>query len=167
MKTKIYRKIFLVILIFVIWLILAGIDVYSITVGLFCSILIALLFGDINIQNEWTFSKPLRYLWFFYYAIIFIYEVIKANLDVAYRIILPHMPIKPGIVKIKTNLKSAAGLTILANSITLTPGTLSVDIDKESGYIYVHWIYVRSQNVEETTKRISAKFERILLKIFS
>lgn len=167
MKTRIYRKGFLVFLIFAIWLILAGTETYSIVVGLVCSVLIVLFFGDINIQNEWNFKKPLRYLWFFYYAIIFIYEVIKANLDVAYRILLSDMPIKPGIVKVKTNLRTDAGLTILANSITLTPGTLSVDIDKENGYIYVHWIYVRDINSEEATKRIAMKFEKILSKIFN
>lgn len=167
MKTKIYRKTFLMLLVFVIWLILAGLEIYSVIIGIICSMLIVLLFGDINIQNEWSFKKPLRYLWFIYFAIVFIYEVIKANLDVAYRILMPNMPIRPGIVKVKTSLKSDAGLTLLANSITLTPGTLSVDIDKENGYIYVHWIYVRSQNIEDTTKIISLRFERILSKIFS
>ncbi|MCS7151434.1 MAG: Na+/H+ antiporter subunit E [Endomicrobia bacterium] len=162
----IYRKIFLTLLIFVIWIILSGVELYNILVGIFCSILIVLLFGDINIQNQWTVNKPQRYLWFIYYFIVFLYEVIKANLDVAYRIILPNMPIKPGIVRVKTKLKSDAGLTLLANSITLTPGTLSVDIDKDNGYIYVHWIYVRDINIEETTKKISWKFEKILLKIF-
>ncbi|MFN3551007.1 MAG: Na+/H+ antiporter subunit E [Endomicrobiia bacterium] len=167
MKTKIYRKTFLVLLIFAIWLILAGLEIYSIIVGIFCSVLIVFLFGDINIQNEWNFKRPLRYLWFFHYAVIFLYEVIKANLDVAYRILMPNMPIKPGIVKVKTNLRSDSGLTILANSITLTPGTLSVDIDKENGYIYIHWIYVRSTNSEETTKIIVSKFEKILSKVFN
>ncbi|MEN3013701.1 MAG: Na+/H+ antiporter subunit E [Endomicrobiia bacterium] len=162
-----YNRVFLFLFIFLIWSILSGFDIYSILVGILCSFLIVLLFGDINLQNEWSFKKPVRYLWFIYYFIIFLYEVIKANIDVAYRIILPDMPIKPGIVKVKTKLKSDAGLTMLANSITLTPGTLSVDVDRENGYIYVHWIYVRSLDSEEATKRIVKKFENILEKIFS
>ncbi|MCS7227771.1 MAG: Na+/H+ antiporter subunit E, partial [Endomicrobia bacterium] len=106
MKIKLYRKIFLVVFIFIIWIILAGVDVYNIIVGLLCSILIVLLFGDINIQESWTFRNPIRYVWLLYYGIVFIYEVIKANLDVAYRILIPEMPIKPGIVRAKTKLKS-------------------------------------------------------------
>ncbi len=167
MKSIIKRKIFLTLVVFLIWLMLAGLEAYIILIGILCSILIVFIFGDINIQNEWTFKKPLRYLWFIPYAFLFTYEVIKANLDVAYRILMPNLPIRPGIVKIKTNLKSDAALTILANSITLTPGTLSVDVDKDNGYIYVHWIYVRSVEIEETTKKISAKFEKILEKIFN
>ncbi|MCX7957240.1 MAG: Na+/H+ antiporter subunit E [Endomicrobia bacterium] len=165
-KKRIYRRIFLIILIFLIWIILAGIELYSMIAGAFCSILIVILFGDVNIQNEWVFKRPQRYLWFLYYFVIFIYEIIKANIDVACRIILPNMPIKPGIVKVKTKLKSDSGLTMLANSITLTPGTLSVEVDKENGYIYVHWIYVKSTDMEEATRRIVSKFEKVLMKIF-
>ncbi|MCX7871532.1 MAG: Na+/H+ antiporter subunit E [bacterium] len=148
-----------------VWIILSGFEIYNVIFGIICSVILILLFGDINIQNEWTFKKPQRYLWFLYYIIIFLYEVIKANIDVAYRILSPNMPIKPGIVKVKTSIKSDAFLTILANSITLTPGTLSVDIDKENGYIYVHWIYVRDVDVEAVTKKIAYKFEKILMKI--
>lgn len=166
MKIKLYSKIFLFCIIFTIWLVLGGFDFYSLIVGLICGITIILLFGDICLQNEWSFRKPLRYLWFLYYIPVFIFEVIKANLDVAYRILMPEMPIKPGIVKIKTKLKNDSALTLLANSITLTPGTLSVDVNKENGYIYVHWIYVRSKNIEEATQKIAKKFEDILIKIF-
>ncbi|MCS7230542.1 MAG: Na+/H+ antiporter subunit E [Elusimicrobiota bacterium] len=165
MKIRVYRKIFLICLVFLVWIILSGFEIYNVIFGIICSVILILLFGDINIQNEWTFKKPQRYLWFLYYIIIFLYEVIKANIDVAYRILSPNMPIKPGIVKVKTSIKSDAFLTILANSITLTPGTLSVDIDKENGYIYVHWIYVRDVDVEAVTKKIAHKFEKILMKI--
>ncbi|HPK86658.1 MAG TPA: Na+/H+ antiporter subunit E, partial [Atribacterota bacterium] len=50
--------------------------------------------------------------------------------------------INPGIVKISPNLKSDAAITLLANSITLTPGTLSVDIDERNNDLYIHWINV-------------------------
>jgi multicomponent Na+:H+ antiporter subunit E len=166
MKKIFYNNLFLTIFLFAIWLILSGLELHNITIGILVSILILALFGDITIKGEINIKRIKRFLWFFYYTPVFIFEVVKANLDVTYRILMPNLPIKPGIVKIRTKLKSDEGLTILANSITLTPGTLSVDIDKENGYIYVHWIYVRDKDIEKTTKYIAEKFEKILTKIF-
>jgi multicomponent Na+:H+ antiporter subunit E len=77
----------------------------------------------------------------------------------------PQLPIKPGIVKVKTNLKSPIARVALANSITLTPGTLSIDIT-DDGYFYIHWIYVFSDDIEVATQKIVSQFERILIKIF-
>jgi multicomponent Na+:H+ antiporter subunit E len=74
------------------------------------------------------------------------------------------MPIRPGIVRIRTKLKSDVGRTTLANCITLTPGTLVVDITEE-GDLYVHWIWVRSQDPEAAARLIASRFERILTRI--
>jgi multicomponent Na+:H+ antiporter subunit E len=70
-----------------------------------------------------------------------------ANLDVAYRVITGK--IRPGIVRIKPGLETDLGRTILANSITLTPGTLTVDVDNKSGDLFVHWINVKEWKSEE------------------
>ena len=75
------------------------------------------------------------------------------------------MPIRPGIVKIKTSLTSESAITALANSITLTPGTLTVDLT-DDGTLYVHWINVRSDDVDEATRMIARKFEYFLERIF-
>jgi multicomponent Na+:H+ antiporter subunit E len=107
-----------------------------------------------------------RYPWFLYYIPLFIWECFKANLDGTWRVIHPDLPMRPGIVKVKSRLKSDAGLTFLANTITLNPGTMTVDIDKEKGILYVHWVNVESQDIEKATKIIVEKFEKILLRIF-
>jgi multicomponent Na+:H+ antiporter subunit E len=106
-------------------------------------------------------------IFLFYYIIIFLWECLKANIDVAYRVLHPNLPIRPGTVKVKVSLRSDIGLTFLANSITLTPGTTSVDIDKEKGLLYIHWIYVRD-GFREGEKRLPVveKFENILKKVF-
>jgi multicomponent Na+:H+ antiporter subunit E len=75
------------------------------------------------------------------------------------------MPINPGIVKIKTNLKTDSGITALANSITLTPGTLVVDVT-DDGYLYIHWINVKAEDVEQATKQIAERFEWFIRRIF-
>ncbi len=82
----------------------------------------------------------MRWLKFLVYGFgPFFLAMAKANLDVAYRVITGK--IRPGIVKIDPKLKSDFGVTFLANSITLTPGTLSVDVDDEN-HLYVHWINI-------------------------
>ncbi len=91
--------------------------------------------------------------------------MIKANFDVAYRVIHPRMPIKPGIVMINTDLTSDTGKMALANSITLTPGTLTMDV--RGNRLLIHWINVKDAETEGATKLIGAKFERFLRVIFS
>ena len=107
----------------------------------------------------------MRIFWFLVYIPVFFYYVIVANIDVAYRVLHPKMPINPGIVKIKTNLKTDSGITALANSITLTPGTLTIDLT-EDGFLYIHWINVKSTDIEEATKHIGQRFEYFIAKIF-
>ncbi len=136
-------------------------------VGIVVSSIVAVMMGDLVIQRPHLLWHPQRYLYFlFHYVPVFLWEVLKANIDVAYRVVHPGLPIHPGIVKVKTSLQSDVACTFLANSITLTPGTMSVDIDKDRGVLYVHWIDVRSQDVEEATRIIVERFERILRKIF-
>jgi len=142
-------------------------DWQHLIVGVFVAALVALMTGDLFIQRPYMLKHPLRYWYFFvHYLPVFLWECIKANLDVAYRVIHPALPINPGIVRVKTNLKSDTALTFLANSITLTPGTLSVDIDRDNGLLYIHWIDVKAKDTEAATRIIVERFEKILKKVF-
>jgi multicomponent Na+:H+ antiporter subunit E len=142
------------------------IDLEELLAGVVVAGLVTFLTGGMFSKRPHLFRHIWRYLWFVYYIGLFSWECIKANLDVAFRVLHPHTPLKPGIVKIKTSLKSDTALTYLANSITLTPGTLTLDIDKESGILYIHWIDVKSQDINQATEIIAKKFERVLKKIF-
>lgn len=161
-------RVVLFILAFLAWILLNWPpDWQHMVVGVFVALLVAFLTGDLFIQRPHVLKHPRRYVYFiFYYLPVFLWEVIKANIDVAYRVLHPKLPINPGIVKVKTTLKSDTALTFLANSITLTPGTLSVDIDTEGGVLYVHWIDVKAKDVESATKIIVTRFEKILKEIF-
>ena len=141
-------------------------DLQHFLIGVIAASFVAFMTGDMFVQRPRVFGNLKRYIWFLYYIPVFIWECFKANVDVAYRVGHPDMPINPGIVKVKTTLKSDTGLTFLANSITLTPGTLSVDIDQNRGFLYVHWINVKSRDTEQATKLIVSRFERILKEIF-
>jgi multicomponent Na+:H+ antiporter subunit E len=99
------------------------------------------------------------------YIIVLFWEIMKANFDVAYRVIHPKMPIKPGIVVIKTRLKSDIAKMVLANSITLTPGTFTLDVIGDK--LLIHWINVRAEDIDETTSLIGQRFEKYLMIIFA
>lgn len=114
-------------------------------------VVIALVFGgliavmarrwnpNITLRNSWL--NPIRLGRFVLYLFgPFLVALVQANLDVAMRVITGK--INPGIVRIPTGLASDGALTLLANSITLTPGTLTVDANDESRELYVHWINV-------------------------
>jgi multicomponent Na+:H+ antiporter subunit E len=101
------------------------------------------IFKPLKIGISPKLLNPLRWVLFLVYLFVpFLISVVKANLEVAYRIITNR--IKPGIVKISPDLKTDLGLTLLANSITLTPGTLSVDLDQEKN-LYVHCLWVKDK----------------------
>jgi len=141
-------------------------DFQHFMVGILVSGFVALMTGDMFVKRPHVFKSISRYLWFLYYVPLFIWECIKANIDVAYRVIHPDLPINPGIVKVKTTLKSDTALTFLANSITLTPGTMSVDIDPENGFLYIHWIDVKDQDIQKASQIIVKTFEDVLRRIF-
>jgi len=165
------RRVIYFVLAFVIWILLTWpfvdgkIDVQVVIAGLIASVIVAVLFHDVLPKEYRVFISPVRMFWLLVYLPVFFYYVIRANLDVVYRALHPKMPIKPGIVKIKTILKTESGITALANSITLTPGTLTVDLT-DDGFLYIHWINVKSDDVEQASKLIAQKFEWFLKKIF-
>jgi len=159
--------IILFILALLIWSFLTWpLDFQHFIVGIFICGFVSFMTGDMFVKSPHKLKHISRYLWFLYYIPLFIWECIKANIDVAYRVTHPNLPINPGIVKVRTILKSDTALTFLANSITLTPGTMSVDIDGENGVIYIHWIDVKEQDVQKASEIIVKVFEDVLRRIF-
>jgi multicomponent Na+:H+ antiporter subunit E len=165
------RRLIYFVLAFLVWVLATWpfvdgrIDLQVVVAGLIASILVSLLFHEILPKEHHVFISPIRAFWLLAYIPVFFYYVIRANFDVVYRALHPAMPIRPGIVKIKTNLKTDSAITALANSITLTPGTLTVDLT-DDGYLYVHWINVKAEDVEQATQLIAQRFEWFLKKIF-
>jgi len=112
------------------------------------SLIVGAIAGRVIVQrtnrtgdSPYRMLNPLRWLTFLVYLVgPFFLAMARANVDVAYRVITGK--IRPGIVKLSPGLSTDLGITLLANSITLTPGTLSVDVDEGSGDLYVHWINV-------------------------
>lgn len=150
---------------FAVWLLLtSAVDGQHLAVGAGVSVLVGLLFGKHFIRNPAKALQPLRWFWFLVYIPVFTWEMTKANFDVAYRVLHPGMPIRPGIVKIRTKIRSDMGRVFLANSITLTPGTFTVDLKDD--VMYIHCIVVRHTDEEKASGDICRAFEGLLIKIF-
>ncbi|MBU2535935.1 MAG: Na+/H+ antiporter subunit E [Chloroflexota bacterium] len=116
-------------------------------IGAIFALAVAALVKNRYLKKSLRMLNPARWFIWLIYLFPFFFAMAQANIDVAYRVLTGR--INPGIVKISPNLKNDMALTILANSITLTPGTLSVDVDEETNDLYVHWINVQPDVLKE------------------
>ena len=139
----------------------------EILLGVILSLITGFITRKIFIKKDFRMINPVRWLTFIIYIIgPFFIGMAKSNIDVAYRVITGK--IKPGIVRISPNLKTDLGITLLANSITLTPGTLSVDIDEEKNDLFIHWINVDEKELKGDTvetRAVCGDFEKWVRRI--
>ena len=138
-------------------------SIFEIIIGIILSLIVAFVANKVLFQKRtYRMLNPFRWVIFLVYLIgPFFWAMAKANIDVAYRVITGK--INPGIVKISPGLKTDLGITLLADSITLTPGTLSVDIDEKNNDLYIHWINVTT--LKPTTHHICANFPQWIRRI--
>ena len=129
-------------------------------VGVVAAAVITLMFqNSLALFSEFRWT-PKAVVTTLLYVMFFLKELFKSNINLAKVVLTPSLPVKPGIVKVRTRLKSRMGRLLLTNSITLTPGTLTVDVVGE--WLYIHWVTVDSTDIEEATAAIVGGFERYL-----
>ena len=144
------------------WLLLTGsLDTQELIAGAVVSILVTAIFGA-----RFTIFAGFRFSWLaplyiLIYLASFTVALVRANFDLAARVLSPSLPIRPAMVEVRTSLKSPLGKMLLANTITLTPGTLTVDVIGDR--LLVHWVYCpEGMSTEEATAQIAARFEKHL-----
>ncbi len=119
--------------------------------GVIVSVFVAILMRPIVPRGWYRIADPRRSLLFLIYVIgPFFWAMAKANIDVVYRVISGR--IKPGIVRVSLGLTNDVSTTLLANSITLTPGTLTVEVDEQTNDLFIHWINVDEQVVKRVPR---------------
>jgi len=152
------RLLFWTVLLFVMWLILtANSQMSNILIGLVVSFSIALLYTKLFTHKAFEFISP---FWLGVYLWILLKNLIISNLRITKRILSKDMKLSPAIVAVKTNLDSDWKKLLLANSITLTPGTLTLDIKDDT--LFIHVIeYDEGSSKESITK----EFEDIIAKV--
>ncbi len=121
------------------WLLLAGtLAVEEIVAGALVSLLVTLLSGPhLAVYSGVRFTPNAVYHLFAFLA-VFLRALVRANIDMARRVLSPTLPIRPAVVEVETQLQSALGKLLLTNAITLTPGTLSIDV--QDNRVTVHWV---------------------------
>lgn len=152
------------IILFVIWLLMVGtLQAQELITGLVISLVIAFIaLPKLAIMDDIRLSFGLPF-YFLQYLIVFLRALIISNIDMARRVVSPNLPISPDIVEIETHLRSPLGKLMLANSITLTPGTLTVDV--VDNILRIHWIDTRSvDELHSATRIIAEQFEKPLLR---
>jgi len=152
------RFIFWNTLLFSLWLILsANLQTSNILIGLAISSAIAFLYIKMFQHQKFEMINP---FWLLIYIITLFKNLILSNLQITKRVLSKDMKLNPAIVAIKTELKSDWKKLLLANSITLTPGTLTLDIQED--ILYIHTIECKDIELKQ---KITAEFENIIQKI--
>jgi multicomponent Na+:H+ antiporter subunit E len=158
-----YALVFFVV--YALWLLLVGtLDRTELVLGAFVAVILTLLFADrLAIFTGFRFSL-LAPVYIVAYLADFFIALIQANLDMARRVLSPSLPINPAMVEIKTRLRSPLGKMLLANTITLTPGTLTVDVEDDR--LLIHWVYrpPGMDSAEKVTRVIAERFEKRLMR---
>ena len=105
--------------------------------GVISSLLVSYMSNDLLIGNgdmKLGFIRTIRFIRFLPWLL---WQIVLANIDLALRTLHPKMPINPILINIKNNLKTDLGMVILANSITLTPGTVTIDVNENEFLVHV------------------------------
>jgi multicomponent Na+:H+ antiporter subunit E len=151
------------ILITAIWLMMANkLDTAELFTGVLVSLLVVLLAAPhFTFLDDIKFTRDMP-LYLIRFVFVFVRALIEANIDMARRVLSPSLPIYPAVVEVHTELRSSLGKLLLANCITLTPGTLTIDVVGDT--LQIHWIDARdAMDIEHATRQIAERFEKQLM----
>jgi|SRR5690554_416230 multicomponent Na+:H+ antiporter subunit E len=148
------------VLLMLMWVILTGDSTFSnFAFGFIFSFLILRLIS-VDKKNGDYFKLVPKLIAF---ILFFIYELVVANVQAGYFIITPKSKLRPGIVGVPLDAKTDVEITFLTNLVSLTPGTLSVDVSSDRKVLYVHSIHIADR--EKFINNIKNGFEKRLLGI--
>ena len=130
------RRFAVLVTLFAFWLVFSGhFDALHVSLGLICSAAVATLSYDLLLPEPLPGSAALIAWRFLLYTPWLIWQVVVANFHVLYLVLQPNL-LRPQIVRFKTGLQSDLAKVTLANSITLTPGTITMDMDDDEFYVH-------------------------------
>ena len=154
------KRFLLNVMLTLIWIALTGTFTYvNFFIGFFISYFILWVLSR-NSEDKRYFTIAFKIVGFFFF---FLYEMLKANWQVAYEVMTSNLHMKPGIVKIELEAKTDLEITLLSNLISLTPGTLVLDVSDDRKVMYVHGMYLEDK--EKFIDSIKTGLEKPLLNI--
>ncbi len=158
------------VLCFLFWILFTGSFAWQeLVVGVVVSALVAWFSARFFVhERPFGFFGKRLFILIWYCVAIFPWELLKANWDMAKRALNPKLPINPGIIRVPADVPTEYGKTMLANSITLTPGTITMDIDERDGqcWYYIHWIDVQETDRVQAGEAIKGRMEKWLRRIW-
>jgi multicomponent Na+:H+ antiporter subunit E len=147
-------------LLMIAWVLMTGvITLANLVLGFVLGFVV--LFGARRILPPSPYFTRLRRLGSF--IVFYIGEVIRANIRVAYDVVTPTLLTKPAIIAIPLDVTTDFEITLLANLVTMTPGSLSLDVSGDRKVLYVHGMFV--DDPEEFRRRIKDGLERRVLEL--
>ncbi len=157
--------------VFLVWLILTGsLHPVSALVGIAISVLAGLFFSDMLFRDPAPPFPARTYLgrtwWFLTLIPVFLIQAFLAAVHVSRYAYKVRPTFSPGVVRVPTRLSRVTAITILANLITLTPGTLTLDYDPDDGMYTIHWFDVTIEEPEQASRKIIGAFEKRMERIF-
>ncbi|GGW83201.1 Na+/H+ antiporter subunit E [Alteromonas halophila] len=149
-------------LLLVVWLMLnVSVSPGHILLGAVFAIIIPLLCAPLQIPQP-KVKRPFRAV---RYVLMVAGDIIVANVQVAILVIGPMRRIKPGFIAVPLDLEEDFPITILANTVTMTPGTLSAELSKDKNWLYVH-VLSMPDDEQEIISLIKQRYELAIREIF-
>lgn len=157
---KILPMPFYSLLLFVVWLLLNNsVSVGHIVLGAFFALTIPWLVKDMRDEHP-KIRRPFLAI---RYVLMVMWDIVVANVQVALLIIGPTRHLQPGFVAVPIHLESDLGITVLASTVSLTPGTVSADVSADKRYLYIHALHLEDEAalIEEIKTRYEAPIKEI------
>ena len=108
--------------------------------------------------------KLRRLWWVMVLLFVFLWELMKSSMTVAIAVLRPRMGIKPGVIALSLDAKTDLEITLLANLISLTPGTLSLDVSSDRETLYIHSMFLEDEEAKEVRRQIKSRLEHFVLR---
>lgn len=149
-------------LLLVVWLMLnTTLSLGHILLGSILAVVIPLLCAPLRVPQP-TIKKPLKVV---SYLLIVLKDIVVANIEVALLVVGPMRRIKPGFVAVPLDLSESLPITVLASTVTMTPGTVSAEVSKDNKWLYVH-VLDMPENEQEVIDLIKQRYESRVKEIF-
>lgn len=137
---------------------LGGVSLQNLVSGFMVSYLVLWLVTRGQRGHDSYFGKVPRFIGFLFY---YLWELVQSNAVIAYDVLTPTHYMRPGVIGIPIDAETDLEITVLANLITMTPGTLSLDISPDRKTLYVHAMYIKDP--DKLRAEIKENLERRVL----
>ncbi|MFO7819530.1 MAG: Na+/H+ antiporter subunit E [Halanaerobacter sp.] len=169
MKRK--NNLYIIILLYIVWIIISSnLSPASLFLGLLISLSVNFVISYSSFTKKIAEKFIKNFFLFLYYGMVIAFQVFVASYKVASFVLNPYHDFKPGIIKTSVDVgekNQIMKLTILANIITLTPGTVVVSANINNNQLYIHWIHMEGGTEEELKDKMVTDFDKIVRRIFS